>query len=512
MNGFADTKLAWERQPDASLEIKPLLTELTGQFLPRALFAGLMGVVLGFLAQLVGLTPTMGIAEVIVAATFWSAAAMVPTFRGRPDQMLFWLLLLDGSLLLYQVSIYGAATEAVFFRLAPVLLASVLFVLFGTGRVRQGPFLYLVWIAFNVPALVAANVQGLMTIDGLYVVFAINVLYPLVVYYAVGRMARNSISFHRLCDIIAISMLVLCSVPIMLIPLEMTMRQTDNWAALQYGGRAYHVIGIILLAWPIFVTAFERWRPVMRWFAIGIVLMIFASSFSRGGLIALLLVLGGTAIVGGKQRGKLISSLVAFFAFSLVLGLAFAPDWLNQAAWFWLLRLNVASNFSNEMAFNSAAFFEADRYDIWQMAWSFFENSPFWGHGIGSFPSLVGELTGFQLGYSGAHNLTLTVLVERGLLGFIGLLLIGARLLFLIYQCRAFSVSRTFMVYSFVSFLVFAHSTGVELFLNGGRVVNASVTVYLFLLIAALELWNETSQAGATTLREDAEALEGRLA
>ena len=65
--------------------------------------------------------------------------------------------------------------------------------------------------------------------------------------------------------------------------------------------------------------------------------------------------------------------------------------------------------------------------------------------------------------------------------------MILGRIGYLIHASKHLLVSRKLMGSIFVIFLVFANGTGVELFLNSSRSMNATITVFLFLYIGYLE-------------------------
>jgi len=471
-----------------------LSSELAWQFLPRMIIAIMAGLFIGSLIDLAEFSE-LGYLNTVVASSFWAAAFMMGTFRGHAGRMLFWLLLLDSGLLLYQVSIYAAVKEGyVFLRLGPAILAGILFVTFSGGRAQQRPFLYFLWIACNLPSFVSGSLQGYLSFTDASLFFAVNVFYPLVFYYAIGCMVRTAMPLQVIWDSIAVSVLVLSCIPLLLIPVELSLRESESFASLQFGGRAYSVIGGILLMWPIVMANVIGWRPSQRLIAFGLIILVFATSFSRGAIAMLLLLLVGNLFLARRQRGRLFLTL-GIISCILVAGAVLAlPQWTRGAGWFWLARMNVGSELATGVFVDTGEFFEAGRGKIWQMAVALFKESPLWGYGIGSTPSLISNITFNEASYSGMHSLALTVLVERGLIGLCGVLVLIGRVGYLVLYSKTVPVSRGFMAYSFIIFLLFANSTGVELFLNSTRSMNVTVTVYLFLLIGFLEYGIGTSR------------------
>ena len=70
------------------------------------------------------------------------------------------------------------------------------------------------------------------------------------------------------------------------------------------------------------------------------------------------------------------------------------------------------------------------RYGRWEILMSSFWDKPFIGHGIGTVASV--GVTSFE--YMSAHNLYIKILIETGLLGFFGYVLLMATLLFNMYK------------------------------------------------------------------------------
>jgi hypothetical protein len=66
------------------------------------------------------------------------------------------------------------------------------------------------------------------------------------------------------------------------------------------------------------------------------------------------------------------------------------------------------------------------------------------------------------------------------------------------------------MASSFLVFLVYANATGVELFMNSTRSMNATVTVYLFVMVGFLEYWLGLSPLNFRALAFAAAPVPGR--
>ncbi|HLP42819.1 MAG TPA: O-antigen ligase family protein, partial [Fibrobacteria bacterium] len=371
--------------------------------------------------------------------------------------------------------------------LGPALLGGILFFATFRGRAQQSPFLYIAWIVCNLPSLMSGAILGAMDPLNSVLFWAFNVLYPLAFYFAIGAMRGADLPQCMLSHFVSITVLALCLTPVLLIPIELTARQTTSFTELQFGGRAYAVIGAVTLTAPALLTSMSRRRMLYQAMSLILIILLFASSFSRGGLVTFALLALGTFAFGKVHRGKLAAGGLATILFLVAVGWYFIPETIGAIGWFWLLRMNVVSNLSDGVSFDAASIFDTGRSHIWDIASSLSMDSPFWGYGVGSTPSLLFTASGGEFRFSGMHNMLLTILVERGFLGLLGALVVLGRIGYLVYRNRNLPVPRMYMGFAFLLFLVFANSTGVEFFQNSTRSLNANITVILIVLIGYLE-------------------------
>lgn len=484
----------------ATRPLDSLRAELLRQHLPRAVVAGAAGLSMGTFSALFRLSP-LSYRSTVVTATFWFASLMLVTFKRRIRPMLTWLLLLDASLGIYQVSIYSDVGGGhVFLRIGPVLLGAL--ILYSVCRSRPGPRspLPLLWIVGNIPALIPLSHDLVPLTDGL-LFWCLSVLYPVTFYLAMnalraGPQPVESLEWSLLAGLVAISL-----VPLLLLPLEISQRATGSVSELQVGARSYATLGIVFLCSAVLLDSLRKTSMRLRVLATIPILSLFAFSFSRGALVCGLTLFLGIVAFGRGARlrffvGTALSVLIMVQVVSLV-----SPNLLEGAGHFWLLRTNVASNVSAERGFDLTLFFASGRDTIWDFGVSAWKTSLVWGHGIGSTPYLFREASNGELSYSGMHNLILTVLAERGVFGLFAVVLLLGRVLVLVIRGRRVSRSYRFGIYAFGVFLLFASTTGVELFLNSTRAMNASVTVYLFAYIAFLEARNaHTGRTDVTSI------------
>jgi O-antigen ligase len=121
------------------------------------------------------------------------------------------------------------------------------------------------------------------------------------------------------------------------------------------------------------------------------------------------------------------------------------------------------------------------REDIWRTGLAHIEEWHFLGTGVASVSNYLSDVSDGFLKYSGYHNLTITILAERGL--FLGSLFI--LLLLVILAKLLLNRSWRAIVY-FGGFLVFSHTTGVEFVLHSDSARNANVLFALFLIFFRL--------------------------
>ena len=466
---------------------RTLSTELSTQVLPRAFVSFAVGVLGGTLGELLRLSP-LSLRSTVVTATFWTAPLMLVTFKRDISRMLLWLLFVDATLAVYQVSIYSDVVGVnAIVRVGPVLVGGLILGAVCLTRQRSKSHLPALWIASNIPALLPLAQSAIPIADGL-VFWSLSVLYPLTFYLAANVIKLECWGPDHLGRLISTAAMVACIVPLSLLPLELAQRQTGDVSTLQVGARSYATLGIVFLLAGVLLHTFGGMSGRTRVLSLIAVVALFGMSFSRGALLSAVLLLVGIFVFGRKVRTRFFLGLAAGSLALLQVVTWVYPKFLDGVSHFWLLRTNIGSNTSDKTDFDVALFLENGRDDIWQFGIAAWERSIAWGHGIGSTPYLFREATNGVLGYSGMHNLLVTVLAERGLFGALGVLLIFGRIVKPIFKSRGLSLSHSFFLFSFIVFLLFALTTGVELFLNSTREMNASLTVYLFLYVALLEV------------------------
>lgn len=489
-----------------SLPRNRIAYELRTHLVPLLGVTGAVGLALGLAGGGVG--SDLGVMSTAIGGTFLLSAILCANLRREPIRLMLAILLIDSGIALYQAGIYKAVgDEALFARVGPMLICGLV-LLSNNQKQAPGPArtLVRVWLACNLPTVIAGCLYDHLTLADSATLSALAVVYPILVYSKFDELMRRGVHRETFEDIITVSLLVLTAVPTMLMPIELHLRQTDSFAALQFGGRSYATISATMLMWPIIAASLMRWQPVPRYLSIALLLMVFFTSFSRGALL-----IGATFVVGllsirlifRTQRKDNVMSSVAIAAALLVGGLiVFLGDFIEPGTKFWQSRLNVSTSASSGVSVDYDAFWDTGRDSIWQSAFLVFGDAPLTGQGIGTTKAQLISATDGLLGFGTMHNLSLTVLVERGLAGCIGL--------FALLGTIAHGISRLprgrriLPAFTFLLFLAHSHVTGAELCYYGARSTNVSITIYLFALVAWLSPHWVSQSASNSSMKQEA--------
>lgn len=461
-----------------------LVSALFVQLLPRLLLTFVFSVLVGSAISLLQLSP-FSFFKITVICFFLVSALITATLPKKSGVMLLWALVLNSFIQIYQLAIYPDI-ESPLLRVFPLLLVGMILLFRNIERLGARVWLSVGWVLVNIPSVIGAALYSSMSLGDVLSLFVFAVLYPLVFIYAADSICRGDYGHARCSEIISISVLSVAILPLLLTPIELWYRDTSSLAALQYG-RAYWVLGCIVLVWPVLVKVISSWNLLARAICFSAFLLTFLISFSRGAAVVLVLLLLGTVVFNYRSRNKILLTLAVSLGVLALGGVFFMWDRLVEASWYWLLRFNLASNTAIGIDFNLAQSLESGRSEIWQMGAQLFRENPYLGYGIGTSPELFSNLSGGTFFYSSFHGMFLTLLVERGLLGLLGAFFILGRFFYLVWRSSSAEGSRLFVYVSFACFLLFSNTTGIELFLNSSRGINADISVYLFLLLALYE-------------------------
>ncbi len=474
---------AWARsQPNAAT-----WTAIVLQFAPRLMISMMLGIICAAVNSILNVS-SLSFAEAALFIGFGVAAIMTATL-GANLKAVLWALILCGLGAFYQIVLFleNPDVHPVAMLMPQILSAIVLAALYARRHRSLGPIFWL-WILFHIPASISGVLNPNIGPSTAAVFVFVNVFLPLVFYGVFRLLSPGLRNLQSAANVLSLGALALSAAPILLIPFEFAARGQASFASLQVGGRAYAVIGAIFLLWPVLVTTLRRWHPLVGYAGFALIALLIATSFSRGAI------LGGAVLVLGvaASRGKRFSSAlnVGIVAIGLALLVAAVlPDWVEDLYRFWLLRANLASNVDPTLAvsFNLAEFLSTDRDDIWRIALEAFMEKPITGHGIGSTSSIIERETYGLDSYGSMHNIILTVAVERGFFGLLAVLVVLGRVAWVILTVNDLPGGRWLYLFSFAGFVLFASTTGVELFMNSSREKSITVAVFLFSYLGYLE-------------------------
>lgn len=475
--------MIWKQaQPDTAfwLRVAPMLAL-------RAVLAVLLGVAAGAANAILDLSDLSFLETALLAGCV--AAGLLTATLGRGLVALLWVLLLGGLTIFYQIVLYLEDPFAQpLIRLLPVVMPAFLLLLFYKGERRNMGSIVWIWIVCNIPAAISGSLNPDLE-PAVTVIFLIsNVLYPLIFYYAFRSVPLTPQHLQFAAQCLSIGILALAIAPLVLIPFEFSARGQASFAALQVGGRAYATIGAVFLIWPVLVTTVSRWRAPVAYLAFAVLALLVATSFSRGAIAGGFVLALAVALSRGRRISSLVNIVLVAVGLTIMMAL-FVPHWLEDLYRFWLLRANVATNSDPNLSvsFSVANFLSSGREDIWRVAVDAFMERPLMGHGIGSTSSIMMRYTDGEAQYGSMHNLFLTVAVERGILGVLATLLLFGRIVWILWTIKDLPGGRLLYLLSFAGFLLFANTTGVELFMNSSREMNMTLALYAFAYLGYLE-------------------------
>jgi O-antigen ligase len=424
----------------------------------------------------------------LVIAFFW-LVSFSPIFHFRSlEGAFFSTLLLNSGIQLYQVALYPDLSWYPLM-IGPELVSatSLLIVSLLHGR-SSTSFLTWVWVLANFPSLVGAMNHELTPFSHSLFLFIVNTLIPGSIAYSAGVLLARDKSSGMVLSLAGGAALVTGLVQLLMFPLEYNYRGDASLLSLQFS-RTYSVLGLLFLLWP----AWAYLTVMLPWYFRGVTFLgvgsLFVVSFSRGAglLFVLLASLSMTVRRGGRRIvGPVVASALVLGGILISLGFATQFD---ELLWSWLLRLNVASNSSSYLSFELETLLLTDRLQVWELAFEWFWANPLFGYGLGSVVELFQLATLGEMGFGGAHNLFLTIALERGVFGLVAVLFLVSRIGFLLVsRVRRGPKHISHLLAGFVAFLVLANSTGIELYILSERLFNVDITTYLLLFGASLEV------------------------
>lgn len=460
--------------------------------LPRLSLLAAIAALVASTLFLAGYRP-LGFVQLSVAVAMVMAPLFLLTLTSRLG-LLVWALGIEAALPVYQAAIYSSSLsnyKAV--QAAPVLLtAGLLLTMSAIRGIRIVDRPVTIWLLASAPAFAVAGF--VLPIGDWLVLGALAVLHP-VGFYAIARSLPDSgVPMAAVSRLLGLFVTVAALSYLVLIPLELSARETHSLASVQFGARAYSMGAVLFLLWGAIVPGSVKWSAKARVGFHVVVLLLVATSFSRGVAASYLTLIAlHYFVISRSKRSFTIDLAFGGLTLGAALVLAF-PDIVRSSARFWQLRLNLVSNVQT-VEVSLAAILRTDRSAIWSYAWELFSQRPIFGFGLGSTPELLYEISSGAFQFGGMHNVTLTTLVERGLVGWFGFLVV----VYFIVR-RAYTGRRWSIILGVGVFALFAHTTGAELILNSTRFLNSTITVSLLLLLGIASAFpsHATGRIGAS--------------
>ena len=336
------------------------------------------------------------------------------------------------------------------------------------------------------PSILGTLGTGLVSLDRAVVYLLFSFVTPLFFFTAV----RSNLTAHQVERIICVSFMILVALNLIFIPVEILVRGSGSVHTSEVGGRAYSLIAILILIFPVLKTWLHGQGRILFLAASSLLTMLVIFSFSRGVVLFAVLASLPLIVVRLVYKPRVVYKLVLLWAPLLLLLFYTVKDseFVQEVLWFWSLRLNIFDNNSGLYSFDLASIVsDAGRMGIWQNALHWSSDRLLFGYGIGSSPELTVPGTGAPFGFGGMHNQSLTVLVERGVFALIALLALWALFLSNLLKLRA-NQGRNLYFYCFFSFLLFVHTTGIELLVISTKDLNSNILVYLLMMFVLVKM------------------------
>jgi hypothetical protein len=320
--------------------------------------------------------------------------------------------------------------------------------------------------------------QAILT-SGFYEINPLRFVHQCVVYILFPYLLANAYTRYDTSVFVKMGVMAalgLAAMNIVVMPFELMMRGgITNLYQLNFSGRAYELIGIILLATTLTAIDVHRTNGLL-----GASLLITALvSFSRGAIAVSMAVL---AITWWRKFMALfaIRTIVIIVLLAYGISTVLSSTSFESVSTYWIARLNFSID--DSISSNIESFLAGGgREDILSIGLKHIEEWLYLGTGVATVSFYVAEATNGLYSFSGYHNLTITILAERGL--FLGSLFL---LLLLFIIARLVLIRNWQALVNFGGFLFFSHTTGVEFVLHSSHARNANILFFLFLIFLRL--------------------------
>lgn len=433
---------------------------------------------------------------VVVAAILGGALGSLIIAKHNVTLAIYMVILFFFGLPYYQLALmdsvpYGAS----WWRLLPVVLILPIMTLPYLQVAKRRPWFVvagILWVIIHLPSIF----QGKDVIDG-GGLFFVAVLLPPLMLVMVDYLLCVSGDETLLLRVVFIGFCVTMVGSLLSLPFEMNYKQTTTILGVRELSRLNQVIGYLLLLWPLLMFVIMRSTWLVRALFWGLLAAVLICSYSRGGLIAVCVLVLLTFM---KFRPQHILYLLGPIG---IVYLIVANPLDLQFIHHWALRFNLYDLTGDNTPMEILeVLFRTPRLEIFEIAWNSAFQSNLLGIGLGQLSGAMQMATGSEWMFTGSHNMLLTILAERGL---------GPALFVIVIFIILFGVHfNNFLsrvpeqrrrgwlgLVSFSLFVIYAHTEGVELIHYTGRSVDAQTCFYLILNLV-VALWGRSQLTSKT--------------
>lgn len=278
---------------------------------------------------------------------------------------------------------------------------------------------------------------------------------------------------------ISVSVLLLCLCSLIFLSLEINYKDKGSTLGLQ-SGNLYMVVGVLLLSFPILLSTFTR-TAIRKLIFVSLFLLVIIMSYSRGAILFTFPLAVFLLVSCLNLKEIKTNFLILFFLVALSF---YYQDFFTKLIWQWGLKFNIVSNSDDYTVLSIDNSLNSGRGELWTLVASHITESIekiFLGIGIGNFQNF--SQINSEFSFSSAHNIVLTTLIERGLI-----ITCAVLFFFFVLIRRLFLMSwnsrkdKYAVIYSFFAFILFALTTGVELFQQTYILSHATISIILIYL------------------------------
>lgn len=416
---------------------------------------------------------------------FFLSSALSPFLIKTYFHNIFFVALVNSVFPVYCLALVLLEVEYFIAYCLPFMVFMVIFTSRFADVMKWSSYISLILFMLVVPSLIGSISSELVSVDRTIVYLTFSFLVPLFFFTGIN----STLSVDQAEHIICLSFMVLAFFSLIFIPIEILSGVTGSMREAEVGGRSYVLIAILFLILPVLKDWLFKQSRFIFWVSCILISLLIVFSFSRGVIFLAMLCLLPFLLINFFRRPSIFfRSLLIGCLLLLLLFLLKDTDIVSEILWFWSIRLNIFDNATGLYTFElSNILADSSRLSMWQNAvnWS---SERFWfGYGVGSSAELIVPNTGARFGFGGMHNQSLTVLVERGIFGFLALLSLWVIYLWKLSKLKI-AQGRLFYIYCFLLFLLYAHIVGIEILKVSSKDLNSHALTYLLMMIALINL------------------------